>query len=269
MLVTAAIFVLARIGSRALGEVLPDLLRQFEVDKQTRWAWTNFWLFSCFASLLTVLSILAAAAYARSLRVSTYLGLKRATSHHGSLAWAVLACPFVTYAGVQVRTLLFDDAGGRTLLLERLLSEGSGVSILGLIAALTLAIPFAEELLYRGFLLRGLNRKRQTLLGILVVSVAFSVSHIEPAEIVALLPVSIWLTLLASWSGCLWPSIAGHMTINGVAVGLILSGGVHQGQLTTWVHALAWLVPFPCFVIALWRLRRADKSPSPTSPSAT
>ena len=218
---------------------------------------------------MAVLSILASAAYARSLRVSIYLGLKLPTSHHGSLAWAVLACPFLTYVGAQLRTLLFDDAGARTLAVERLLSESSGAALIGVIAALTFAIPFAEELLYRGFLLRGLNRKRQTLLGIFVVSVAFAITHIEPAEIVVVIPVSIWLTLLASRSGSLWPSIAGHMTINGVAVGLILSGGVHQGQLTTWVHALAWLVPFPCFVIALWRLRRADKSPSPTSPSAT
>ncbi len=51
---------------------------------------------------------------------------------------------------------------------------------------------------------------------ILVTSVAFAAMHKDLAWMVFVLPVGIWLGVVAWRTGSIWPGVVGHMTLNSV-----------------------------------------------------
>ncbi|WP_425145801.1 lysostaphin resistance A-like protein [Deinococcus sp.] len=115
----------------------------------------------------------------------------------------------------------------------------SGLDTWLFIAVGGLLIPLAEELAFRGLLLRGLERARGPLFAALVSSLLFTLAHGNPAQMLAIAPIAWVLARAAQHSGSLWTGYVIHALNNGGALLLaqLLSGSKlmaqAQGQLGT------------------------------------
>lgn len=87
------------------------------------------------------------------------------------------------------------------------------------LAFITLVIlaPFAEEILFRGYLYGKLKKYIPTWVAILVVSILFGAAHGQWNVGINTFVMSIFLCLVRDMSGSLWSSIVLHMIKNGVA----------------------------------------------------
>lgn len=83
--------------------------------------------------------------------------------------------------------------------------------------SLVIIAPFAEEILFRGYLLGKLRKYAPLWLSILITSLLFAVVHFQWNVGIDVFALSIVLCLLRVVSGSLWPSILLHMLKNGVA----------------------------------------------------
>jgi len=110
--------------------------------------------------------------------------------------------------------------------MERLLRMGA--SIRYLVAALAvLTAPLVEELVYRGILFAGIERKYGATAGVVIVTTLFALVHVPQywgsvAAISAILTLSLALTMLRAITRRVLPCIAIHLVYNGIqAVGLL------------------------------------------------
>jgi membrane protease YdiL (CAAX protease family) len=104
---------------------------------------------------------------------------------------------------------------------------------LALFVAVAVVTPIAEEVFFRGLLLRALEKRFNTMIAVVVSSVVFGSLHLagvtsaESLSELALhgLFIAVVITgygvvfaVLDVWTGRLWPSIIAHMVINGIGV---------------------------------------------------
>ena len=103
---------------------------------------------------------------------------------------------------------------------RQLLDNTSGSRVL-LFLMIIVGAPIAEELFFRGLLLRSLTRRFDDTAAIAVSALAFSLSHFKPAQIPGLFVVGIVFAVLTRRSGRLGPAIIAHMAFNATALLLV------------------------------------------------
>lgn len=82
---------------------------------------------------------------------------------------------------------------------------------------LVVAVPVAEEILFRGFLFGKLKKFVPVWVAVLVTSVLFGALHGSWNVAIDTIALSVVLCVLRQTTGSLWPSILLHMTKNGIA----------------------------------------------------
>lgn len=83
--------------------------------------------------------------------------------------------------------------------------------------------PVLEELIFRGFLWRGLGGGEHPLRALVLTSLFFSLFHVHPEQASGILPLALFLGLLRWWGGLGAPLLA-HIVNNGLSVLFFLSG---------------------------------------------
>jgi hypothetical protein len=85
------------------------------------------------------------------------------------------------------------------------------------------AVPFCEELLFRGILFNWLRDRLGVELGVLVSSVVFGLAHLRSGRVVAVFAgvAGIVLALAFYWSGSLWVPVVIHTTVNLTKVAML------------------------------------------------
>ncbi|WP_420595410.1 CPBP family intramembrane glutamic endopeptidase [Deinococcus sp.] len=127
-----------------------------------------------------------------------------------------LALGLVASRGLLIFVLSLWPGGADSV--PQFLSKGSDAWVLLLAAGLL--IPLAEEMAFRGVLMRGLEWARGPLLAAIVSSLLFGLAHGSPAQVIAILPLGWLLARSVQHSGSLWTSVLIHMLNNTLAVGL-------------------------------------------------
>ncbi|SMB91521.1 CPBP family intramembrane glutamic endopeptidase [Deinococcus hopiensis] len=97
---------------------------------------------------------------------------------------------------------------------------GHGPDLWALLLAAGVLVPFAEEVAFRGLMLRGHERAAGFLVAALATSFAFGLAHGVPASVVGILPMAYALARLAQHTGSLWNGVIVHVLNNTLAVGL-------------------------------------------------
>jgi len=87
--------------------------------------------------------------------------------------------------------------------------------------SLVIIAPFAEELLFRGYLFGKLRKHAPVWVAVLITSLLFAIVHFQWNVGIDVFALSIVLCLLRVVSGSLWPSIMLHMLKNGFAFYLL------------------------------------------------
>ena len=126
------------------------------------------------------------------------------------------ALAFVASRALLLFVLSLWPAGAQTV--PEFLSKGADVWVLLLVAGFL--IPVAEEVAFRGLLMRGFEWARGPVFAALVSSLLFGLAHGAPAQVIAILPLAWFLARSVQYSGSLWTSIGIHILNNALAVGL-------------------------------------------------
>ncbi len=108
--------------------------------------------------------------------------------------------------------------------LVQLINDAEPLAATMLVLAIGLGPALGEELIFRGFVLRGLLARWRPWAAILVASAMFSAWHVDPSRILGTIASSLWLTWVAWRTGSVLPGMACHALNNcivGAAVALL------------------------------------------------
>ena len=117
------------------------------------------------------------------------------------------------------------DLGDRVEAPARNLSDQAGADA-GLVLLAVLVIvgaPIVEELFYRGFLLRSIERRYGTRVGIGASATLFALAHFEAIQFPALLVFGLVLGYLAVRYNRLGPGIFAHAAFNAVTMAILIA----------------------------------------------
>lgn len=130
----------------------------------------------------------------------------------------------------------------------RLLYPGASWMWLRVIGSAVIAIPIAEELLYRALFLRGFHIHYRPLTALVLSAALFTVTHFNPWAIGSIFIAGMILGWLYIKSGSLWPSILLHALYNLSAVFFVhhavnQAGGVDDAQAFLNLEPFWWERP--------------------------
>lgn len=141
-------------------------------------------------------------------------------------AWGLALAAFVlaflaSRAFVLAFVTLFPQAADAA---PQFLSHGPDLWVLFLAAGVL--VPFAEEVAFRGLMLRGHERAAGFLVAALTSTFAFGIAHGVPLTVVGVLPLAYTLARLTQHTGSLWNAVIVHALNNSFAVvaGAFLAG---------------------------------------------
>jgi membrane protease YdiL (CAAX protease family) len=123
--------------------------------------------------------------------------------------------------------------------------------------ALVLVAPLTEELLFRGLIFRGLERRYGAMPALLLSSAFFAISHFNIVQALPAFAAGLYLGWLYRSTGTLWWPMAAHALYNGLSLALALAfpdtSSVPDAQPMPW-----WLGVGGAAVMAagLWLTKR-------------
>jgi len=119
----------------------------------------------------------------------------------------------------------------------------------------------AEELLYRGYVQSRLLRAWPARFSILLSALMFGLAHLDPLHALAVIPLGIWLGIIAWRADSLGPAILGHMINNGLA--LVMTRWIDRSSEPPQIPPLVGgmiLLTFACLVASLMLLPRYGRA---------
>ena len=153
----------------------------------------------------------------RSLRDDFGLTMKGRDVPVGLLAGALTQLVLVPIVSWPVEQLWSIDVDEPT---RQLLDNTMGSRVV-LYLVIVVGAPIAEELFFRGLLLRSLARRFDDVAAIVVSALVFSLSHFKPAQIPGLFVVGTVFAVLTRRTGRLGPAVIAHMAFNATALLLV------------------------------------------------
>ena len=144
----------------------------------------------------------------------------------GRLSWtslAVLAFGMLALSHALDALLDLSGLGGRGTLadLEDLLSGARGPTLALALVGIGIAPGVAEELLCRGLIQRGLQRRLGTPASVIVAALVFGALHVDPVHAAVASVLGVYLGLVAVLAGSVRAAIGCHVVNNAVAVVLV------------------------------------------------
>jgi hypothetical protein len=123
-----------------------------------------------------------------------------------------------------------------------MLVDGSSADRAMGMALVLLVAPFAEELIFRGFVWDCLEREWGRNAAWLLSSFAFALYHFDPLHVVSVLPLSLLLGALRLRTGSIVPAIAAHFGNNLLAVVFLWKFGADEAMAVPSDVALIGLI---------------------------
>ncbi len=159
------------------------------------------------------------------------------------------------FAGALQHLHLLPPFGeGRTILVKAMLAAPRGLKIAFVIAG-SLMTGVYEELLFRGYLQRGLLAKWRPVTALIVTACFFAVMHGDIAYAVFVLPSGLWLGYLAWRADSVLPGSVCHVCINTIGQSTLAIFGTSLGpKMLSCAQALArvhMLWPFIIVAVSL------------------
>jgi membrane protease YdiL (CAAX protease family) len=134
------------------------------------------------------------------------------------LGWGVLAGAGLTVTGllsslvvVAAASLILGHRPGQPVQIPAYVN-GLALALSG--PVVVLAAPFGEELLFRGFLYKGLRRRFGVWSAALIAGAFFALLHGAPILVFAIFPIGVGLALVYEWRQSILASMAAHATFN-------------------------------------------------------
>lgn len=127
------------------------------------------------------------------------------------VAMQAVVIPLLYWPLLELLDRTTDDVSEEA---RQLTDAARGPGVLLLVLIVCVGAPFAEELFYRGLLLRAVEKRFSLAAGSVAATVVFGVAHFQGIQLPALLAFGVVATVLAVRSGRLGPSILCHAGFN-------------------------------------------------------
>jgi membrane protease YdiL (CAAX protease family) len=168
--------------------------------------------------------------------------------------WVVLmvATPIIGVLSSHLLSFVVDDVSDQLKLVENMMRTHAHGFLVGLLLLVAVLPGVVEELLFRGYVQSRLLRRWPPLLAVLVSALVFSAAHLDPLHMLGVVPLGIWLGLVAWRADSVIPAMLCHAVNNTVAV--IGTACQPPGNLEfTWdpVSIAALAVSGPAFLLSL------------------
>ena len=156
----------------------------------------------------------------RAVSPARALGIVAPITSLGMSAALVLAALAVSILSNYLYALVVDILGLESLRLPEIddATIFPGMGILLSLQALAIVTPISEELLFRGFVLRGLLPSIGHGPAVVATALLFSVLHLEPQVMIPLFITGLVLGMLYVRTGSVWPCVAAHAGQNTLAL---------------------------------------------------
>ena len=134
----------------------------------------------------------------------------------GGLFAQFVLVPAISFPVLKLAGKNLDDLAKPAQDLADKANGVGGVILFAVIVAI--GAPIAEELFFRGLLMRSIEKRWTLTIGVIASSVVFGVSHFEPLQMPALILAGATFALLAAKTDRLGPAVIAHMTFNAATV---------------------------------------------------
>ena len=199
------------------------------------------------------------------------LGLNRPSVPWWGLLLLVGATPVAGLCGDLLMTSLFDKPSEHLEMMTKLLGGRTGLGLALVTLSISVMPGFSEEMLFRGYTQRRLLQRWHPAAAVLVSSLCFAGAHLDPAHVVGVLPLGIWLGVMAWLTGSIWPSILCHTTNNATAVLLINLNPALATEPVTGrpLEVAIFGTSAVCLALSVWVMRRFRPPAEPDAPAPT
>lgn len=180
------------------------------------------------------------------------LGLTRPAVPVGIWLLFMAATPTISMISYMLFPFLHDDPGEHLRQMEQIVTQPAGAHAVLVIALITIAPGISEELFFRGFVQTRLLRRWGAVGAILFASVLFAVAHVDWKHGLAVLPIGVWLGVIAWRCASVWPAVLCHMYNNLYACVMARMGLTETADVGGFgvVAALTIVLPITAFFIA-------------------
>ena len=181
-----------------------------------------------------------------------------------------VACTWVV---MSLISLIPMGEGGTLKAFEDMIDGARGWVLVGLIAFVGLIGPFAEELLFRGYIQTRLVRRMGPVGAIAITSVFFGILHMDVVQSTYAALMGVFLGYIAYTSGSIWPAFYGHAANNTASVLLTAFDVGGSGEPTTTAQtltlaAIAAGVLVVCLLVIAVGRKRGEAVTTPAAPQS-
>jgi membrane protease YdiL (CAAX protease family) len=155
--------------------------------------------------------------------VTSYLRVRRIDWQQLVLSGVglVVLLPFVSWMGQVNASLPLPESlrawdEQQAVLLEQVLGADLNVFYVLLVVALTPSV--CEEVMFRGYLQRQVERRLGVMWSIVLVGLVFGLFHLRPTQVLPLATLGLYLGFAVWVTGSLWAGFVVHLLNNGLAV---------------------------------------------------
>jgi membrane protease YdiL (CAAX protease family) len=134
--------------------------------------------------------------------------------------WLVLIAgtPFIGLVSALTIESISPDLSPNLRLFEQMVRSAQGAMAAAILLTITILPGVSEELLFRGYMQGRLLQRWHPTAAVLGSTLLFAAAHLDPLHIAGVIPLGIWLGVIAWRCGTIWPAVLCHMTNNLLAV---------------------------------------------------
>jgi membrane protease YdiL (CAAX protease family) len=146
------------------------------------------------------------------------LGLERGSAPFWVWALFVAGTPTVGVLSSLLLSSIAEEMSEQIKLMEEMIRAHNRDFFPGLLVLVAVLPGVVEELMFRGYVQSRLIQRWHPVAAILVSAILFSAAHLDPLHALGVLPLGLWLGLIAWRTGSVLPAIACHVANNAAAV---------------------------------------------------
>jgi membrane protease YdiL (CAAX protease family) len=175
-----------------------------------------------------------------------------------------LATPVVGFGSSVLLSLLVDEPSEQLRLMSDMMRTHAQGGFVVVLSLLVIGVPgIVEELLFRGYLQSRLLRRWPPVAAIALSTLLFAAAHMDPLHVVGVMPLGIWLGVVAWRTGSVWPAVLCHASNNAVALVGAVYGDPDVVEITLDTVTVASLsVGVPAMLLSLGLLAFARPTQS-------
>jgi membrane protease YdiL (CAAX protease family) len=158
----------------------------------------------------------------------------------------LLGTPVIGWFSSLIMSRFTAEPSEQLKMFERMFQFHSTSSLVVLLLLVSVLPGFVEEMLFRGYLQRRLLTRLSAVTSIGICSAFFAAAHMDPMHAVAVLPLGIWLGVVAWRADSVWPAIFGHMGNNGFAIVMatLMGPAPDVDRVSPWIVGMLGLSMF-------------------------